>query len=107
MSAHSALVNRILMRYSVLPDLSLFKMNNGVARALHSKEVIRYGINGCTDIIGILKPYGRWVAIEAKTGSGRLEDDQPTFRNMILSHGGIYILARDEEDVAEGLIHEA
>jgi hypothetical protein len=103
MSAHSALVNRILMTYSVLPDLTLFKMNNGVARALHSKEVIRYGIDGCTDIIGIQKPFGRWVAIEAKTGSGELQENQERFRDMILSHGGIWVLARTEEDVGNAL----
>jgi hypothetical protein len=107
MSAHSALVNRILLRYSVLPDVTLFKMHTGVGRALHDEHVIRYGIDGGTDIIGILKPHGRWVAIEAKTGSGVLQENQRRFRDMILSHGGLYILAREEEDVANGLIHEA
>ncbi len=99
MSAHAALVNRILLTYSVRPDLTLFKMATGVARALHNNQVIRYGIDGGTDIIGIMKPSGRWLAIECKTGSGELQPNQRIFRDLIRSHGGLYVLARCVEDV--------
>jgi hypothetical protein len=103
MSAHSALVNRILMRYSVRPDLTLWKMNTGVARALYGERVMRYGIDGGTDIIGIMKPDGRWIAIEVKTGSGELRPNQRAFRQVMLDHGALYILARHEDDVRAAL----
>ena len=99
MSAHSALVNRILLRFSVRPDLTLWKLNTGVGKPLHGERVIRFGIKGGTDIIGIMKPTGRFIAIECKTGSGELEDDQKTFRDVVVAHGALYIEARHEDDV--------
>lgn len=103
MSAHSALVNRILLRFSLRPDLTLWKLNTGVGKPLHSDRVVRFGIKGGTDIIGIIKPSGRWIAIECKTGSGKLEQDQETFRDVVIAHGALYVEARCLEDVQVAL----
>jgi len=53
---------------------------------------------GSSDIIGIIKP-GKFLAIEAKTGQSKQSDKQKNFEKMIISLGGIYILARDLADV--------
>jgi hypothetical protein len=104
---HTALVNRILMRFSARPALSLFKMHTGVARALTGDYYVKYGILGGTDIIGILKPNGRWVAIEVKVGKDDLGPKQRHFRQLIEEHGGLYVLARDLSDVDVALTNAA
>ena len=100
---HTDLVNRILLKFSVRPDLTLFKLATGVGRSLYGKRVIRFGILGGSDIVGIMKPTGRFVAIEVKIPPDDLDDDQRTFRDVVLAHGGIHIVARCEADVARGL----
>lgn len=42
---------------------------------------------------------GRHVWIEVKTPTGRLSEDQVKFREDVLAHGGVYIVARGIEDV--------
>ena len=61
------------------------------------KRMMDAGIDGQADISGIAGPSGRRVEIEVKAGRDRLRPDQIAFRNMILSHGGIYIEARGVE----------
>ncbi len=100
---HTALVNRILMRFSARPGLTLWKMPTGVARALTGGQIISYGVEGGTNIMGIMAPAGRTVAIEVKVGDDRLRKKQRDFREMILSHGGLHIVAYSEEDVERGL----
>ena len=49
---------------------------------------------------------GRSVWIEVKTPAGRLSKYQEKFRDDILSHGGIYIVARSVDDVEQALRSE-
>ena len=84
-----------------------------MARALHNDQIIRYGIVGGSDIIGIKAdncpacghgPLGRFVGVEVKTPNDRIKKGQDTFRDVVLSHGGIYCLARDLGDPEEYLV---
>jgi hypothetical protein len=49
---------------------------------------------------------GKFVAIEAKTGSGELGPDQVKERNRLEIAGAIYIEARSVDDVEKRLIAE-
>lgn len=64
---------------------------NGILRRVQA------GINGQGDISGIAGPTGVRVEIEVKAGKDRMSDIQKAFAEMILSHGGIYIVARSVE----------
>ena len=44
--------------------------------------------------------------IEVKTPAGRLSKYQEKFRDDILSHGGIYIVARSVDEVEQALRSE-
>jgi len=66
-------------------------------------RVIRFGIPGQADISGILAPSGQRIEIECKSKTGRLTQEQVAWRDMILRHGGLYILARSLDDVAAAL----
>lgn len=82
----------------------MWKISTGVARSLYGQDrKIRFGISGGCDIIGILAPDGRMFGIEVKTGVGRLQKNQRTFRDVIVEHGGLHCEARSEDDVARFL----
>jgi hypothetical protein len=59
---------------------------------------------GRPDIEGCVK--GRYVAIEPKTGTGKLSPDQERERDRILDAGGIFIEARSFDDVEQRFVAE-
>lgn len=74
------------------------KQNNGNV-VLSDARPIRFGLPGSTDIIAIIK--GRSVVIEAKTGTGRLQENQKDFAKAAASAGALHILARSVEEVTD------
>lgn len=96
-NVHSNLVNLLLIELGSRPDLGRYwKNNTGVAQA--DDRFIRYGLPGSPDIIGLTHK-GLWVGIECKTGSGRQSQIQKNFQAMIEQNNGVYILARDINEV--------
>lgn len=97
--AHKKLVDDILVTFGGLPYVRLWQNKTGVARSFSDVDaVIQYGLKGSTDIIGIAKS-GRFIAIEVKTGTGKLSKEQENFRAMIERFGALYVEARSLEDV--------
>ena len=62
---------------------------------------MKVNAKGHADIIGLI--YGRALAIEVKTGSGRLNPDQKAWRDQFLAHGGLYIQLTDIKKLEEFL----
>lgn len=62
-----------------------------------------YRIKGVSDILGIFKPSGRFLAIEVKTRTGRVSEEQKAFIANINSAGGVAFVARNVEDVEAAL----
>ncbi|WP_287602702.1 VRR-NUC domain-containing protein [Thiothrix sp.] len=63
---------------------------------------VRYGWVGCSDIIGMLTD-GRFLAIEVKSRTGRLSEEQAAFLDCVNAGGGVGIVARSVDDVIKGL----
>ena len=95
-AAHADLVNRLLLALSSHGCL-VVKFNTGQA-VTRNGYTIRFGCEGWADIIGCT-PAGRFLAVEVKTGKGRLRDKQKAFRDAVVRHGGIHIEARSVEQV--------
>jgi hypothetical protein len=97
-AAHTKLVNETVLALSKRKDLGDFWKNaTGVARAMHNeKYLIRYGLEGSSDVIGILSN-GLFAGIEMKTGSGKLSKAQEGFKKMIINRGGLYIVCVDTD----------
>lgn len=55
---------------------------------------------GSADILGIA-PDGRFLAVEAKTATGRVSKEQQTFIDAVRRNGGIAGIARSVEDALE------
>ena len=60
---------------------------------------IKFGVVGQADISGIMKPNGRRLEIEVKTGEGKLHDGQKNFKAMIEAYGGLHIECRSIADL--------
>lgn len=56
------------------------------------------GFEGLADIGGISQT-GQYVAVEAKTATGRVTDEQRAFIRMVRSFGGLAGVARSDADV--------
>ncbi len=95
--AHQQLLDDILFRFGSESYIRVRNRKVGTAIPLGQKHPIKFGINGETDIDGIVKPWGFYLSIEVKTGSGKLSKDQIIYRDMIIDFGGIYIEARSVE----------
>ncbi len=57
-------------------------------------RVVRFGLKGSSDIIGIYK--GLFLGIEVKTGNAYQNKFQINFEKMICMMGGIYVLITDQ-----------
>ncbi len=76
---------------------------------------IRYGHVGSSDIISVVpvvitaemvgQTLGVFTAIECKTATGRQRKEQKLFQCMVERAGGVYVLARSEQDLA-GLVRQ-
>ncbi len=64
---------------------------------VREERVIKYGLVGSSDIIGIVHG-GYFFAGECKTGTGVLSPEQINFKNMILKHRGIHVEIREPGD---------
>ncbi len=103
---HQALVAAILIRFGARPDLRLWKNATGVAASLDGERLMRFGLRGSADILGIMAPTGLLVAIEVKTGAAKQSECQRRFAEMVRKFGGIYIIARTLGDVEKAFLLE-
>lgn len=84
---------RLLARLGCRDDLTVWRNNTGM---LHDANgaVVRFGLRGSADILGIADP-GLFVAIEVKRLGGKLRPQQAAFAAMVQRHGGIYLMITD------------
>jgi len=92
--------NAILREFATRQDLRLWRANVGAAK--FGDQFVRFGFKGQADLTGLLYD-GTRIEIEVKTKVGRLSKDQNNFWSMIDRFNGIYILARNVQDVYEAL----
>lgn len=102
MTAHTDLVNAILIEFGARDGIRLWKANTGAAKT-RGGALIRFGTPGQADIQGILAPSGRLVSIEVKTGNASRKPHQRKWGEMITKHGGLDIVARSVDDVRRAL----
>jgi hypothetical protein len=92
----NALVNAVL-EYLRLRGILAWRNNTGATR-MPSGGYVRFGVKGMPDIQGILID-GRFLAIECKTGKGRLSPEQKACMDNINGRGGLAFVARSLADV--------
>ena len=107
MSSEARIQSEIRLALGQRDDVMLFRINVGKFRPLHGPEdrVIQSAPNGTPDLLGVLGPDGRALAIEVKDAKGRQRPEQIAFQKAWEARGGLYILARSVEDVLERIGH--
>jgi hypothetical protein len=103
---HSDLVSEILLAYGADPRWRLWRNATGVARAYSGGQIVRYGLVGSPDIIGILSG-GVFIGLECKTGNAVQSKEQKAFEKMILQMGGRYRVIRTVGAAGEFLEQES
>ena len=56
---------------------------------------------GSSDIVGIQKGTGKFYGIECKSDTGRLKPEQQVFGDAVIRAGGIWGVARSEDEAVE------
>ena len=98
----SLVQKQILDWLKLNPDLGYFFRVHNTGIYDPKRSVFRTNQHkGLADIMGVSK--GRFIAIEVKTGNGKLSYDQDQFKSHVQENDGRYIEARSIEDVIEGL----
>ena len=92
--------NDILRAFGSKRSMRLWRAN--VLAARMGDRFVRAGVPGQADLTGIL-PGGKRLEVEIKSERGRQTEDQRNFQRMIAWFGGVYVLARSVEDVAQAL----
>lgn len=94
--------HEIRLASGLIPELTLWRNSTGVAE--RSGRTLRYGLcRGSADLIGVLAPTGRIIALECKTDIGRLSEEQKLFLAHVRSRGGFAAVVRSVEDFLEAM----
>lgn len=96
-AAHQALVADVLAAIGSRPDIRVWPNSTGVGRALTHEAIIRFGLKGSADIIGLTSD-GRFIGLECKTGGAVRSKPQIAFAAMIQRFGGRYAVVRSVHD---------
>lgn len=87
-----------------LPDVCLWRNSVGVATHRDGRTV-PYGIcRGAADLLGVLAPSGRFVALEVKSARGRLTREQDLFLALVRHYGGFACVVRSVNDALEAIV---
>ena len=92
------------IRLALGRDPSLVLWRNAVGQAEHvagNGRTFRqaFGLaKGSADLVGILAPAGRFVALEIKTPAGRVSPEQTTWLALVRSRGGFSAVVRSVDE---------
>lgn len=97
---HETLLNQCRLYLSSIGALAI-KIDTPGMLFDRKGNPVRVGTKGVSDTLNCLK--GRFIAVEMKTGSGRLTLEQKNFGKAVERAGGIFIQARSIDDIANRL----
>jgi hypothetical protein len=89
-----------------LHGVPCWRNNCGAARytnAAGRPRLVRFGAVGSSDILGVLPPEGRLLAIEVKGRTGKLTPTQAAFLDNVRAAGGLALVVRDVRDLQRAL----
>lgn len=93
----STIQNEIRWALGQRGDLVLWRNNVGVA--VNGSSRVVYGLApGSADLIGILAPSGRFVALEIKTPTGKTTKEQELFLQLVRTRGGFAAVVRSVDE---------
>jgi hypothetical protein len=104
--SEAVIVNEILLAIGkAFPGSVRAWRNNTGAFKDPTGRLVRYGLPGSPDIIGIIRG-GRFLGIEVKTAKGKASDLQRSFSTMATGLGAVVFLARSVDEAMGKLTAE-
>ncbi|MEH6630183.1 MAG: VRR-NUC domain-containing protein [Halopseudomonas aestusnigri] len=110
--SETAITKLCLLDLSKEDGVRVWRNNTGALKN-QSGQLVRFGLPGSGDILGlkriVITPemvgqiIGRFIAIETKTKTGKQRDQQERFEEMVIGHGGLYVVARSAEEAVNGI----
>ena len=100
---HHRLVKEVLLGIGSDPRIRIWQNNTGVGRSLYTEDVIRFGLEGSPDIVGIHRGTGKFCGIEIKTGKAKQSKEQCAFQRMVQEFNGHYLVCRSVAEAKEWL----
>jgi hypothetical protein len=94
------IMRAVLVAVTAVPGPMFWRNNTGQATA-QGGRVIRFGLPGSPDILGVHR--GQAVGIEVKTSTGRQSQQQLRFQVAFEAAGGTYIIVRSVPDALDAL----
>lgn len=87
-----------------LPASRVVLWRNNVGTARHLGRFVRYGLApGSSDLVGILRGSGRFVALEVKTPKGKLHDEQKSWLRLVRDAGGFAAVVRSVQEAVDAI----
>jgi hypothetical protein len=83
-----------------------WRQNQGAISGVHNgkKRFLRFSsMNGVSDILGILPPSGRFLAIECKRPGNKPTAEQDAFLDIVRQCGGIAVCVRSIDELEQAL----
>jgi hypothetical protein len=92
---------KAVLELLALRSVCAWRANAGVVKL--GRRLIRLGPAGMPDVLAVLRPGGRLLGIECKAPRGRLRPSQVAFRDNLLAAGGLYLVIRSLDELADAL----
>jgi hypothetical protein len=96
-------VKKDCLEYLKLMGFKLYwRQNTGGAKyttKAGKNHFVRFGFRGISDILAVLPPNGRFLAVETKRIDNDASDDQRDFMRDVEGVGGIAVLAYSVDDL--------
>lgn len=90
---------KVLDALSRSPHGLFWRNNSGKLQDVRGRWV-SFGLGlGSPDIVGILKPSGRFIGIELKSDRGRVTPEQAAWHRAAAAMGAIVVVAKSVEEV--------
>jgi hypothetical protein len=94
-------VRAVLTYLRVVRRWPAWRNNSGAVRL--GKRFIRFGEVGSADVLAVIPPAGRLLAVEAKAGGNRTTPAQAAWLQLVTDAGGLALVVRSVDDLAEQL----
>jgi hypothetical protein len=94
-------IQRAILQLLTLRGIPAWRANTGAFTGEYKGQTrfVRFGTKGQADILGVLPPAGRLLALEVKRPGGKLTLEQDAFLRVITQAGGLAALVTSPAEV--------
>lgn len=96
MTSEAHIQQAVLAAWGAHPRLRIARVNTGAAMV--KGRMVKFGVPGTADIVGLIAPSGRMIQLEVKTLTGRQSDVQKRMERIVKQFGGVYAVVRSVAD---------